>query len=221
MAMTVLLVLATFVVFLTIEYFLGRKEAVVQEPVPAPVPRGLPGIVAGFALPENLRYHPGHTWALSESPNLVRIGFDDFAARLVGKVEKIHLPQRGQWVRQGQKVWTVARNGGVAEMVSPVEGVVTDVNEAVLRDPDLARRDPYGEGWLLAVNAPDAKTSFRNLLGGVLAREWLREAAARLRMRLEVPAAALAQDGGVAVDDLTKNLPQQKWVDLAHEFFLS
>jgi Fe-S-cluster-containing dehydrogenase component len=42
-------------------------------------------MVAGFQVPENVRYHSGHTWALSESRELVRVGIDDFASKLVGK----------------------------------------------------------------------------------------------------------------------------------------
>ena len=78
-----------------------------------------PSLVGGFSVPDNFRYHPGHTWALSESPNLVRIGIDDFASKLVGKVESVTLPQRGQWIRQGQKVWSIIRNGVKIDMVSP------------------------------------------------------------------------------------------------------
>ena len=220
--MTVLLILATFIVFLTIDYFYGRKRAV--QPVFAvdqQLPQLHPGVVAGFELPENLRYHPGHTWALGESPNFVRVGFDDFAARLVGKVERINLPQRGQWIRQGQKLATIYRDGAKVELVSPMEGIVTDVNQAVTLDPGLARGDPYGEGWLVTLHAPDAKTNFRNLLAGAVARKWMEEAAARLRSRMPAMAGALAQDGGVAVDDLTTHLPEQVWVELAREFFLS
>ena len=120
--MTVLLILATFVIFLTIDYFYGRRRAV--QPVvaiaraPVARPRLLPTIVAGFELPENLRYHPGHTWALAESPRLMRVGFDDFAARLIGKMDRISLPQRGRWIRQGQSLLTVYRDGSKAEIVS-------------------------------------------------------------------------------------------------------
>ena len=98
-----------------------------------------PTVVAGFQVPENLKYHPGHTWAMNEGPKMVRIGLDDFAARLLGKVQSIMLPQRGQWVRQGQKIWTVERNGAKVDMVSPIEGVVTDVNDTAAKDPELAR----------------------------------------------------------------------------------
>ncbi len=220
--MTVLLILATFVVFLTIDYFYGRKRVPKPARVPlAPAPRLQPSIVAGFEVPENVRYHPGHTWALSESPNLVRVGLDDFAARLIGKVDHIHLPQRGQWIRQGQKLATIYRDGGKAEMVSPIEGIVADINPGVTVDAELARRDPYGEGWLITVQSPDAKTNFRNLLGGAVARKWMEEAAARLFGRMPALAGAVAQDGGVAVSDLTSHLPDQDWKELTREFFMS
>jgi glycine cleavage system H protein len=223
--MTVILVLLTFAGFLLIDYFRGRKQVVVQPILQTSrreaMPRLLPSVVGGFQVPENLRYHPGHTWALSESPNLVRVGMDDFATKLMGKIERITLPQRGQWIRQGQKLWTLFRDGQAVEMVSPIEGTVAEINEAAAHDPEAARKDPYGEGWLLTVHSPDAKTNFRNLLGGSVARMWMEEAARRLHAKMPTLAGALAQDGGLAMDDLTAHLPDQDWAALAKEFFLS
>jgi len=226
--MTVLLVLFTFMTFLLIDHFFSKKSVVVQ-PVLQVAPREArlaPSLVGGFQVPEKLRYHPGHTWALSESPNLVRVGMDDFASKLAGKVEGITLPQRGQWIRQGQKVCTLHRDGIAVDMVSPIEGSVSDINDALAQNPELARKDPYGEGWLITVQSPDAKTNFKNLLGGALARWWTEESANRLRMKLPTlagmtPAAALAQDGGVAIDNVASQLPDKEWGTLTKEFFLS
>jgi glycine cleavage system H protein len=221
--MTVILVLVTFATFLLIDHFYSRRRVVTQPVLmtakqPA---QALSGMVGGFRVPENLRYHPGHTWALSESPNLVRVGMDDFASKLIGKVERIVLPQRGQWIRQGQKMATIYRDGIAVDMVSPIEGSVADVNDAVKGDPGVARNDPYGEGWLVTVQSPDAKTNFRNLLGGALARWWTEESAGRLQRKMPVMAGALAQDGGVAMDNLTNLIPDKEWVAVAKEFFLS
>jgi glycine cleavage system H protein len=224
--MTVLLVLFFFTTFLLIDHFRTR-HAVQPALQVAPAkhetaPRLQPALVGGFAVPENLRYHPGHTWALSESPNLVRVGMDDFASKLTGRLESIALPQRGQWIRQGQKICTIHRDGAVVDMVSPIEGSVSDINMAVVKDPKLAISDPYGEGWLMTVQAPDAKTSFRNLLGGALARWWTEESARRLQSKMPMAfAGALAQDGGVAVNDLSAQITDQEWLPLAKEFFLS
>jgi len=226
--MTVLLVLFFFATFLLIDYFRNRHAIVkpVLQVAPskhdAVAPRLQPALVGGFAVPENLRYHPGHTWALSESPNLVRVGMDDFASKLAGKVDSINLPQRGQWIRQGQKMCTLYRDDVSVDMVSPIEGSVSDINQAVIKDPKLALSDPYGEGWLVTVQAPDAKTSFKNLFGGPLARWWTEESASRLQRRMPMQmAGALAQDGGVAMDDISAHIPDQEWLPLAKEFFLS
>ena len=228
--MTVVLVLLTFIIFLLIDHFMTQRRLAVQPAVSVAgreqLPRLAPSLVGGFQVPENLRYHPGHTWALSESPTLVRVGMDDFASKLAGKVESITLPRRGQWLRQGQKICTLHRDGVAVDMISPIEGSVSDVNDAVLQNPQLARKDPYGEGWLVSVQSPDAKTNFKNLLGGSLARWWTEESASRLHRRVPLlsgalMAGALAQDGGTAVASPADQIPDQDWAAITREFFLS
>lgn len=224
--MTVLLVLITFVVFLTIDYFysLNRAPAAARTAEPVRTTATLqPDIVGGFRTPTVMRYHPGHTWALAEGPQYVRVGMDDLAARFFGKAEKIELPARGQWVRQGQKLCSITRDGATVAMVSPVEGMVVDVNQQAIDAPTAALRDPYGAGWLIAVQAPDEKTSFRNLLSGGLARRWMEDAAAMLRSSIPAlnVAGAVAQDGGMMVEDVGQLLPAEEWKRLAGEFFLS
>ncbi len=228
--MTVILVLFTFASFLLIDHFHSKKQVVVQPAVIAATatatakaekaPR-LPGLVNGFSVPDNVRYHPGHTWALSESPSLVRVGLDDFASKLIGKVERMTLPQRGQWIRQGQKIATIFRDGASVDMVSPIEGSIADVNDSVAANPVLAQKDPYGEGWLVTVQSPDAKTNFRNLIGGAMARWWTEESASRLQRKMPMFAGALAQDGGEAVGNLAEQIPEKEWVSITKEFFLS
>jgi glycine cleavage system H lipoate-binding protein len=222
--MTVILVLLTFATFLLIDHFYSRRHAVqpvMQVAKREAQPRLAPSLVGGFQVPEKVRFHPGHTWALSETPSLVRVGMDDFASKLAGKIERITLPQRGQWIRQGQKIWTIHRDGATVDMVSPIEGSIADINDAAMHDPEVARKDPYGEGWLVTVQSPDAKTNFRNLLGGALARWWTEESASRLQRKMPMMLGALAQDGGVAVDNVSDHIPDQEWAKIAKEFFLS
>ena len=210
--MIALLIIATFFAAILIDHLLLRRAVPVTNTIAAADrPRALPSIVGGFALRDNYRYHPGHTWAVAETPNLVRVGIDDFAAKVGGNAESIELPERGQWIRQGQQIIGLNQ----LQLVSPIEGTVVDVNP----NAAAAKNDPYGDGWLLTVNSPDAKTNFRNLLGGSAARRWLDDAAARLRAFAAIPQGAFAQDGGVAVDDILKNLPEADVKKLNAEFF--
>jgi glycine cleavage system H protein len=98
---------------------------------------------------------------------------------------------------------------------------VTNVNEALVKDVSLGNSDPYGQGWFVSVVSPDVTTTFRNLLSGSLARKWMAEASHRLETRIPMLAGAVAQDGGVAVHDLTSQLPTEKWPQITREFFLT
>lgn len=224
--MLALLIVLTFLVAVTIDHLLTRKPILVKaETAPleeaAPRPRLVPAVVGGFKLPDNLRYHPGHTWAVAESSDLVRVGIDDFAAKVGGTITKIDVPQRGHWVRQGQRIIAMHHDGREVDLVSPVEGTVIDINQRALENPALAQSDPYGDGWLLTVNSPDAPTNFRNLLGGSLARRWMDEAAGRLRAFATQTPALVAQDGGVVVNNVIEQLPDADWQTMTRELFLA
>jgi glycine cleavage system H protein len=222
--MTVILVLATFLVFIVLDYFLNRGKAMNTVPVSAlkAVPADFGGdYVDGFNVPPSISYHSGHSWLVRERKNVVRVGADEFAAALLGKVEKIELPKPGQWIRQGQKVLTFFRNGQKTEMVSPTEGEVMAVNAEVLNNPATLRADPYGKGWLIAVHVPDEENTTRNLIPKSLVRDWMREAVERLYSRQPALAGAVAADGGRPAEDLLAALPETDWVEVTGEFFLT
>ena len=224
--MTVILVLALFVTFLVAERFTNKNapEFVLQTAAYASAAAHKPqAVVAGFEIPEHLRLHQGHAWALGESPNLVRAGIDDFAAKLIGEAGEVNLPQRGQWIRQGQKVWSFRVNGELVEMVSPIEGTVNDINDEVVRHPETLTADPYGNSWLMTVESPDAKTNYRNLLSGSMARNLIADSARKLAAYLPAPSGnlALAQDGGKAHGEIRKQLPAGKYVEITKAFFLA
>lgn len=222
--MTVLLVLATFLVFVLLDYFLSPHQAekpAVVRPTLEIQPAVQARYVDGFLVPEKVHYHPAHTWVLSERRHLVRVGVDEFAAALAaGPVEKIELPKPGHWIRQGQKAWALYRHGQKTEMVSPIEGEVVEVNPEVANDPSLLRKDPYGRGWLMTVFVPDEESTARNLLPEGLVAEWMRNAAERLYARQPQLAGAVAPDGGRPADDIFAALPDASWKDLTSEFFL-
>jgi glycine cleavage system H protein len=222
--MTVLLVLGTFMVFIALDYALNRRKVIRTVPAEArlaPAARLGPDYVDGFLVPQSVSYHSGHGWLVRERQNVVRMGADEFAAALVGKIEKIELPKPGQWIRQGQKVISFFRDGQKTEMVSPTEGEVMAINADVLENPALLRQDPYGKGWLLSVHVPDEENTARNLIPRMLVGEWMREAVERLYAHQPALAGAVAADGGRPADDLMAALPGANWKEVTGEFFLT
>ncbi len=221
--MTVILVLVTFSIFILLDWVINRRKAPQVAGVRAQKVSPLlePAYVEGFLVPEQLSYHPGHSWVLQERRNLVRIGVDEFAAALAGHVERIELPKPGQWLRQGQKAWSLVRDGEKAEMVSPTEGEVVEINPEVTANPELLRKDPYGKGWLAMIHVPDEESTARNLVPKGLVRSWMREAVGRLYARQPQLAGAVSADGGLPSADLLAGLPDANWKQVTSEFFLT
>ncbi|HTQ55613.1 MAG TPA: glycine cleavage system protein H [Bryobacteraceae bacterium] len=221
--MTVILVLATFSIFILLDWVINRRKApqaiAAHSHTVSPVLE--PSYVEGFLVPEQLSYHPGHSWALQERRNLVRIGMDEFAAALAGRIERIDLPKPGHWIRQGQKAWSLFRDGEKTEMVSPTEGEVIEINAEVVAHPELLRKDPYGKGWLALIHVPDEESTARNLVPKGMVRGWMREAIGRLYAEQPQLAGAVAADGGLPADDLLAGMPDASWKRVTGEFFLT
>ncbi len=214
--MTVLLVLATFVIFAAIDWVLNRETALESAALAVQ-----PEYVEGFLVPRTLRYHPGLGWVQSERPPLVRAGADEFAAALIGNAEAIELPTPGRWIRQGQMAWSFIKGGEKTGMVSPIEGEVVEVNAQVAADPSLLRKDPYGKGWLMSVYVPDEESTSRNLVPAGLVKNWIKDATSRLWALQPQLAGAPAPDGGRPAAEPLANLSPGEWRRVTGEFFLT
>lgn len=221
--MTVLLVLAFFVSLITLDYLVTRqrlaREARAQ--AAAAMPALEPAWVAGYQMPETLYYHRGHTWARPLDADTVLIGVDDFARRLIGPAATVRTPSRGDWLHQGGRAFAMNLDGKQAELVSPIEGEVVDVNHELAAKPGLASDDPYGRGWVLKVKAPQLAANLRNLLSGRLARKWMEDSREALELRLMALSGSVLQDGGEPANDLGHHLQPADWERLVHEFLLT
>ena len=221
--MTVLLVLGFFALFIAVDYVLSRRRlahearvhSLAQQPALEPV------WVAGYQMPESLFYHRGHTWARPINSDTVVVGLDDFARKLVGSPSSVRVPSRGDWLHQGGRGFAVRLDGKTAELVSPVEGEVIEVNRELLEKPAIASEDPYGKGWVLKVKAPNLTSNLRNLLSGRLARKWMEDSREALELRLMAFSGSVLQDGGEPASDLGHHLPPGDWERLVNEFFLT
>jgi glycine cleavage system H lipoate-binding protein len=221
--MTVLLVLAFFAALITLDYLVTRRRLAreARTLATASAPAIEPAWVAGYQMPEALYYHRGHTWARPLDAGTVLIGLDDFARRLIGPATALRSPSRGDWVHQGGRGFGLKLDGKTAELVSPVEGEVVEVNRDVAAKPTLASEDPYGRGWVLKVKAPHLAENVRNLLAGRLARRWMEDTREALELRLMALSGSVMQDGGEPAADLARQLPRADWERLVHEFLLT
>lgn len=199
----------------------------VAEPVPAAeavrrIGATLGELVGGFLVPEKLFYHQGHAWVRVDDGRTVQVGIDDFAQKLLGRIEAVKLPEVGSEVKQGDRAWTLYVDDKPIEMLSPVEGTVVAVNEEVAgKGARRMNEDPYGSGWLMKVETPSLRANVTNLLTGDLARTWIERVRENLTSRTGPDLGLVFQDGGLPVDGMASSIDRDRWDEIAREFLLT
>lgn len=99
-------------------------------------------------IPNELKYTKSHEW-LKEG-DVAEVGITDFAQDALGDVVFVNLPEPGDEVVAGETFGDVESVKAVSDLISPVTGIVTEINEELLDAPELLNTDPYG-AWLIRV----------------------------------------------------------------------
>ncbi len=174
-----------------------------------------------FDVRDGIYFHQGHGWAAPEDDNVVTVGMDDFSQRLLGPPAAIELPPVGVRLKQGERGWSLRLDDRSIGMLSPVDGEVVAVNEALQADPALVNADPYEKGWLMKVRLPRPESVRRNLLTGGVARAWMADTVEKLRTMRSGELGVVMPDGGMPVEGFVRLIAPEDWVEVAREFLLS
>ena len=113
-------------------------------------------------VPENLRYSTDHEWA-ERTDDTIRVGITDYARDALGDVVYVSLPEVDATLDAGAVAGEVVSTKAVSEIYTPVAGRVTQVNTALVDNPEILNDDPYGEGWLFRI-APTDPGAYDQLL---------------------------------------------------------
>ena len=105
----------------------------------------------GFVFPRGLKYSAWHVWVLDLGGGRVRVGVTDWAQGRLGAVVFVEPPRVGERVARGGALALLESVNVVAEVRSPVTGVVEARNEKLDDEPGFINRDPYGEGWIAEI----------------------------------------------------------------------
>lgn len=102
--------------------------------------------------PQDLRYSSEHTWARREGDR-VTVGITDFAQEELGEVLFLELPQVGRGVTAGESFGIVESVKAVSDLFAPASGTVVEVNARLDEEPELVNSEPYGDGWMIVIEA--------------------------------------------------------------------
>ena len=130
--------------------------------------------IEGYNLPDDLYYTDRNLWVKMEADGTAKIGFNDLAQKLIGKIMFVRLPKEGTVLEQGKDFGTVESMKWVERLKAPLSGTVIEVNKDLRMKPKIIHDDPYGAGWFLRIK-PSNTAELNNLIHGDAIRPFLQK----------------------------------------------
>ncbi len=160
---------------------------------------------------------PEHSWLTLETTGGLRIGVDDLCVKLLKQIDGVDLPEPAHKAEMGRPLFSLRSGGRTLIFTSPVDGVVSRVNQRLTDSPGLLQRQPYRLGWICCVEAEGDIAQMRLWMPGREALSWyegelesFNVALARLRA---------AHEEGEAPQEAPESLEQDlRWDAFEHTF---
>lgn len=107
-------------------------------------------------IPDALRYTNDHEYVkATDDADVVIVGITDYAQGELGDIVYVELPEVGETFAAGKPFGTIEAVKAVADLLTPANGEVIEVNGAVADEPSVINQDPYGGGWMIKLRVED------------------------------------------------------------------
>ncbi|MDW3650289.1 MAG: glycine cleavage system protein GcvH [Bacteroidia bacterium] len=103
-----------------------------------------------MSIPEGLLYSDDHEWIRIEG-NIATVGITHFAQSELGDIVYVEIESLDQNVENGEVFGSVEAVKTVSDLLMPVSGTITEVNDKLEAEPELVNSDPYGDGWMIKI----------------------------------------------------------------------
>jgi glycine cleavage system H protein len=167
----------------------------------------------------------GHTWVEVQPSGTAMIGLDDFAQKLIGRIDDVMLPEVGKQINRGDVLFAVKQDNRRAAFASPIDGKVVMVDRDLPWHPDMIQSNPYKEGWVCSVRPKNLSRDLKHLVAAEEAKAWLKSEAQRFQDFFAAQAADnlelghVLQDGGELAGGVLEFADDRTWKQF-HEMFL-
>jgi glycine cleavage system H protein len=112
-------------------------------------------VAADETYPDGLQYHSEHDWARIDGDEAT-LGITWFAQDALGELVHYEPPEEGAEIAKGSSYGEVESVKAVSDLIAPLSGVIVEINQKVVAEPETVNEDPYGDGWLVRIRLSDA-----------------------------------------------------------------
>ncbi len=108
-------------------------------------------------IPEDLHYASTHEWVKVDENGIATVGISDHAQEALGDIVFVELPEPGAEIEARAEVAVVESVKAASDLYSPASGEITEVNEALIDNPQLVNSAPYDDGWIYRMTITDER----------------------------------------------------------------
>ena len=101
-----------------------------------------------------MKYTEEHEW-LREEGDVYVVGITEHATTQLGDLVFVELPEVGATVTKDDEIVVIESVKAASDILAPVDGEITEINEALVNDPSLANSDALGDGWFFKIKPSD------------------------------------------------------------------
>ena len=99
------------------------------------------------------KYADSHEWVKLDG-DIATVGISDYAQHALGNIVYVDMPEVDDEVNQGEDFGAVESVKAASDLISPISGVVVEVNEELVDKPELLNEDAFGN-WIIKVKVSD------------------------------------------------------------------
>ncbi|MEJ5351750.1 MAG: response regulator [Melioribacteraceae bacterium] len=172
-----------------------------------------------FAIPGGVFISDGHCWASVSQDGTVKVGIDDFAKKLIGKIDSIEFPNLGMTIEKGQPLFSIRQNKKSIQFLSPVSGLVKSINHELSENLEALEFTPYGKNWICTIDADKLDLELQQLKIGKSAVAFYQEEIEKYINKMkEIVKKESPMEEEMYWGEL-ENLEEKDWYIITGEFF--
>jgi CheY-like chemotaxis protein len=177
-----------------------------------------------FSIPGGVFISKNHTWVSINQEGIARIGLDDFAKKLIGRIASIELPNLGMTVKAGQPLFTVKQGNRSITFNSPVSGKVSQVNQYLKDNSAVLDVTPYEGNWICAFDADNIDNEIKGMSIGKSAVTIFHDDIEKLKILMKDLLKSEKSNGEYVEDQIYigqfEKLSDANWQKVVSEFFV-
>ena len=125
-----------------------------------------------FNVPAGVFISPAHNWVSLELNGMVRVGIDDFTQKILGKIDNIALPNKGQKAKKGEPLFSIKKGVHTMTFPSPVSGKIVSANTNLNDHIEYVNMKPYELGWMCSIEPTNLNEDLHTLKIGSDTLSW-------------------------------------------------